>query len=64
MTEAEQLVWNALPGPSVGIVYKTRLSLYMVRKILKAWLAEGKVARSTSWHSRQGYTWIYKRAEG
>lgn len=63
MTEAEQLVWEALPGTSMGIACGARLSLYMVRKVLKAWLAEGTITRHTDWHSRQGYTWIYERAE-
>jgi hypothetical protein len=59
-----QRVWDALPGTSELLASKSGVQRREVQRILRAWLAQGKVTRRTSWMTQQSYTWVYSRAEG
>lgn len=59
-TRGEAIVL-ALPGTAKCVAAKTGISLRIVRKILRGWLRDGKVRRSTLWYDQHSYTWLYER---
>lgn len=63
MDEKDERLWSQLPGTSMQLATRSRMSRSAVQRRLRRWLSEGKVERKTRWLGALAHTNVYYRIE-